>query len=1444
MGWEESFNKMPEKGQIGTAAFLVLVGSIALVAAFNLTNESAANESLNPYLVFNNTYVISTTDNTSNSTASNVLINFSGIIENFTFQNLNDTTPINLTTNQSKPAANAKLNKINITEALKMNKGKVNKITEDFLSKAFLNDTGKFLIKFKSGVDAGKLENVSISKSVNLFDAAIVDGKAKDIASLLSDSEIEYIEIDQKVTIIGDGIPYNINKVKAPLAWNLSNGTGVKVAVLDTGIGHHSDLNVAGGVSFLDNNYWDSNGHGTEVAGVIAATLNNDGIVGVSPAVSLYSVKIMQYSTGDLSNAIAGVEWSIENNMSIISMSFGIESYSQIFKDVLQEAYDDGIILVAASGNEGTDTILYPAAYSSVIAVGATTANDELAYFSSYGFEQELVAPGVDINTTTLRDGYGTASGTSLAAPHVTGVAALIKSFNDTLTNTEIRNKLRNDAMDLGDAGKDDYFGYGLVQVNLQSNNFSYINDSYYYEIFDITDYGFENESYWFWLEGNGSVDDVDFEEGYYLINITFQNGKNYLKHYNVTKNGKTFLMEQIIFLHDDDYSQYGSSNDGILWKDGIYRVKLDSEVLGADADCYDTDSDWTDMEYCLAGTSGDMDACDNLQSEINCNTFTDCEYPVIIGIYHPILNTGTISTYNVREEVSAYCGTLNETNRGDVTRTVYIIDKIRANCLNLTHYNVEGHYGSNNWVNVETLECTGTADLCSNDMVNYTTPSSTVDPCVIMNSCSGNVQVITQDSKGELLNNLLVTRESVSNQTTSDGFINYNMTRTCGQDIDFDVYCSDNTTYCGSKSASMDFNGDFDSLVFDCSVCSGAPDLAIDLGSINANQKSGNVYTIKVNITIDGSFALSDVNVTVKGQNKDTGLIERENSTLISIASSDRSKLASINFDISNINYLNIYVDTKNKAKDPRDNNYVLYPFIKRKIAAYLDINTGVTAANTAIRNYLKAFVDEKSTQGQATVTISVGKKSQFANVNTYQNFYTLENYGWGIGTANSVLYNKKSLSFRPYTGLVGGFSDGSNFYIFAYGKDIEGDIATLKKLISQSNIFFSEGIVNQERLEIIDDFDTIGIKVMDIMHNPENHQYYRQNNAKFADVITKILNDNNFEISIKTVMSNTSNTQNSTLRLKNLNSDLSDDYRDTIINTSKPVVLSGGIFSNLFTFENGLGGELANEGYDVWTIELTGGPQIECDNCYDYTYDDLVNGFWPTLVSGVLEYSGKNKIDYIGHSNGCRVALSSLNEYSNGKGDVGFAFDTQTGKFDTLMDLPANPVDKFFGIGCPVTLSANSQTKENIENLKNGIPRGRLAIASLNSSSAKHITKRDFVKALSFVGKIPVINYLFDDNNKIALNLMNFYVEQYLANNYTSPFNLSLNEAHLYMGDEVPITHINTDNDGAVPIQDIYILNQSISSPFKTANIYHETHSGILENNKMKEDIEKKLK
>ena len=176
-----------------------------------------------------------------------------------------------------------------------------------------------------------QIENEISNKDYSKFNAAKLKGKAKEMIELLEDSEIEYIELDQTTEILSEYIPSNINKTNAPEVWNFTKGNNIKIAFLDSGVSSHDDLSMAGGISIISNDYTDYNGHGTAVAGVLSAVINNNGLIGVAPEADIYAVKITEGLNGNLSDAIEGVEWAINNNMDIITMSFGIQSYSMIF---------------------------------------------------------------------------------------------------------------------------------------------------------------------------------------------------------------------------------------------------------------------------------------------------------------------------------------------------------------------------------------------------------------------------------------------------------------------------------------------------------------------------------------------------------------------------------------------------------------------------------------------------------------------------------------------------------------------------------------------------------------------------------------------------------------------------------------------------------------------------------------------------------------------------------------------------------------------------------------------------------------------------------------------------------------------------------------------------------------------------------------------------------
>lgn len=256
-------------------------------------------------------------------------------------------------------------------------------------------------------------------------------------------------------------------------------GAGVKVAILDSGIDcTHPDLNdnCRTGYNFAyDNNDTFDDGyisHGTHIAGIIGARNNGTGVVGVAPAAELYPVKVLGGMVmGDLSDILAGMEWSIANKMNVINLSIGAPMDSPSFKDVCDRAFQAGIVVVSAGGNAGGSLIDFPAAYDSVIAVGATNQDNTIATFSNYGPKIELAAPGVNISSTVRGGGYGVMRGTSQATAFVSGAAAVLFSKKIADTNgdgrsaDEIRTLLASSATDLGATGRDPYFGYGLINL-------------------------------------------------------------------------------------------------------------------------------------------------------------------------------------------------------------------------------------------------------------------------------------------------------------------------------------------------------------------------------------------------------------------------------------------------------------------------------------------------------------------------------------------------------------------------------------------------------------------------------------------------------------------------------------------------------------------------------------------------------------------------------------------------------------------------------------------------------------------------------------------------------------------------------------------------------------------------------------------------------------------
>lgn len=290
------------------------------------------------------------------------------------------------------------------------------------------------------------------------------------------------------------GLQWGLSTVHAFEAWDITRGThDVVVGVLDTGIDwNHPDIaaniwtDTDGyhGYNFIDGNHipmddninsYDELGrfvpdtytyHGTHVAGVLGAVMNNNlGIAGMAQ-VQLMAVKVMNDSgEGTDATVASGIRWAVDHGADIITMSLGVEGPSSTLENAVDYASSHGVAMVAASGNSGSSFVSYPAAYPNVIAVGAVDNSDTRASFSNFGNNLDIMAPGVQIYSTQGSAGYQYLSGTSTAAPFVAGVAALMLSVNPALTPLDVGNVLNATATDISRTSYDTTTGWGIVDA-------------------------------------------------------------------------------------------------------------------------------------------------------------------------------------------------------------------------------------------------------------------------------------------------------------------------------------------------------------------------------------------------------------------------------------------------------------------------------------------------------------------------------------------------------------------------------------------------------------------------------------------------------------------------------------------------------------------------------------------------------------------------------------------------------------------------------------------------------------------------------------------------------------------------------------------------------------------------------------------------------------------
>ena len=384
---------------------------------------------------------------------------------------------------------------------------------------------GEVIVKFKDGVSKQQASTaladlgtsvISTNAQIGIQVLNIPAGKTVEemVATFSARAAVAYAEpnyIAHEFMTPND--PYYVYQwhlplINMPAAWDQSTGIpGVVVAVIDCGVAYETygaftqapDLagtHFVAGYDYVNNDSHpdDDCAHGTHVTGTIAQTTNNSlGVAGVAFNCSIMPIKVLDASgNGTYANIVSGITFAADNGAKVINMSFGGASGSTALQNAVIYAYNKGVTIVCAAGNAGTSAAQYPAAYTQCISVSAVRYDKTYTDYTSYGSTIDICAPGGDVNVDQNGDGYvdgvlqqthdgtnyGTFgyyfySGTSMACPHVAGVAALLISKNGgTMTPAAVRAALQNTATDLGATGWDQYYGYGLVNASARWHRF------------------------------------------------------------------------------------------------------------------------------------------------------------------------------------------------------------------------------------------------------------------------------------------------------------------------------------------------------------------------------------------------------------------------------------------------------------------------------------------------------------------------------------------------------------------------------------------------------------------------------------------------------------------------------------------------------------------------------------------------------------------------------------------------------------------------------------------------------------------------------------------------------------------------------------------------------------------------------------------------------------
>lgn len=410
---------------------------------------------------------------------------------------------------------------------------------------------------------------------------------------------------------------------------------------------------------------------------------------------------------------------------------------------------------------------------------------------------------------------------------------------------------------------------------------------------------------------------------------------------------------------------------------------------------------------------------------------------------------------------------------------------------------------------------------------------------------------------------------------------------------------------------------------------------------------------------------------------------------------------------------------------------------------------------------------------------------------------------------------YNGRGLSYQglalryPFESVIISFEHDGERFIVVYGVSVEGEINGLRHLKDELNLFENTNTVKHY-------YDITGLSIYDYMHLPPNQKYYLTKSDEFLEVMNKSLYGMYNETVIDVLTP--SGVYLRSIRMNTLNSDKITSFRS---NTSDTIVFAGGLFSNIYAWKD-LATSLTEEGQDCFLIEITGGPGQDCDSCVNYNYSDLVDEYWPALVATAISVSNDSNITYVGHSNGARTGLNSLEKYDNtGKTNAASYRLPNSSEF-TNTNLPPKPIHKYIAVASPGTFNKETIQSNYIKD------NGPLTIFNLNNLNYSHTTL-NMIKESVF--KTNIKN---EPEGKISLNLWKNYHFFINSSDDTTPgTNLTVDKFYFIAGDAF------WTNDMIVPVDDTYEIFKTVNSSYKIHYLGNYIHTEMCDNKEVHSKI-----